>query len=275
MKLKTKLAAGIIMLAGVSAAQATTYTVDGLFNEPMVPGTANDAEFHGQFDANWDGSMWTVSNFSGRMNAAMQGGWVAGQDYVNYGQASGAQGDGNHIQDQIADIGTTGLYMLTLDKNLQQNDDGSRVTASIFKENTSAVYMGGGYDAPFTMMMDSMKYGPMDMVGGVAADTNENAYFSLVFDHDGMGNITSLGLQTASALVDGMVYGDCSVGSLMGGGSMCMAGESTGFSMMGGSAMSLEINAVSAVPVPAAAWLFGGALMSLIGANRRKKVLPA
>ncbi|OAI15053.1 hypothetical protein A1359_10100 [Methylomonas lenta] len=31
----------------------------------------------------------------------------------------------------------------------------------------------------------------------------------------------------------------------------------------------------SPVPVPAAAWLFGGALISLVGANRRKKVLPA
>lgn len=29
------------------------------------------------------------------------------------------------------------------------------------------------------------------------------------------------------------------------------------------------------VPVPAAAWLFGGALLSLFGANRRKSVLPA
>ena len=29
------------------------------------------------------------------------------------------------------------------------------------------------------------------------------------------------------------------------------------------------------VPVPAAAWLFGGALMSLVGARRRKNVLPA
>jgi len=273
MNLKTKLAAGIILLAGVSAAQATTYTVDGMFNEPMVNGanTDNDTEFHGQFDANWDGSMWTVSNFSGRMNASMQGGYTAtGLDYVNYGQAdANGSGTGNEINDQIADIGSTGLYMLTLDQNLQQNDDGSRVTASIFKENTSDVYMGGGYNTPM-MMMDSMKYGPMD----AGADSNENAYFTLVFDHDGMGNITSLGLQTAAAVVDSMIYGDCTVGSLMGGGSMCMAAEPNMVSMMAGTATSLEIN-VSAVPVPAAAWLFGGALMSLIGANRRKNVLPA
>jgi len=54
----------------------------------------------------------------------------------------------------------------------------------------------------------------------------------------------------------------------------CMAGEITATSPMQGIASSLDIS-VSAVPVPAAAWLFGGALMSLIGANRRKSVLPA
>ena len=32
---------------------------------------------------------------------------------------------------------------------------------------------------------------------------------------------------------------------------------------------------VSQVPVPGAAWLFGGAIASLIGANRRKRVVPA
>jgi len=60
-------------------------------------------------------------------------------------------------------------------------------------------------------------------------------------------------------------------------GQTCMAGEPTGGSTMGGVAGSLNISAaaVSAVPVPAAAWLFGGALMSLFGANRRKSVLPA
>ncbi|OAI15055.1 hypothetical protein A1359_10110 [Methylomonas lenta] len=37
----------------------------------------------------------------------------------------------------------------------------------------------------------------------------------------------------------------------------------------------LTISQASPVPVPAAAWLFGGAIASLIGANRRKRVMPA
>lgn len=37
----------------------------------------------------------------------------------------------------------------------------------------------------------------------------------------------------------------------------------------------LNISQASPVPVPGAAWLFGGAIASLIGANRRKRVVPA
>lgn len=35
------------------------------------------------------------------------------------------------------------------------------------------------------------------------------------------------------------------------------------------------VNRVQVVPLPAATWLFGSALIGLVGANRRKKVLPA
>jgi hypothetical protein len=40
---------------------------------------------------------------------------------------------------------------------------------------------------------------------------------------------------------------------------------------MGGFPTSLSI---TAVPVPAAAWMFGSALLGLIGVNRRKSALP-
>lgn len=42
-----------------------------------------------------------------------------------------------------------------------------------------------------------------------------------------------------------------------------------------GKNFALTLSAASPVPVPAAAWLFGGAIASLIGVNRRKRVLPA
>ncbi len=78
-----------------------------------------------------------------------------------------------------------------------------------------------------------------------------------------------------TTLVNAMAYGDCTSGSLMmAGGGMCMAGEPTGGSMMAGTPWVLEITQ-AAVPVPAAIWLFGGALMTLLGANRRKPALAA
>ena len=129
-----------------------------------------------------------------------------------------------------------------------QNDNGSTVTATIFKENSSAVYDEDedGYDPPI-MMMDSMKH--TDGTG----NANKNAYFALVFDHDGLGNITSLGLKTLGtdeALVNQMIYGDCTVGSLMGLGRFCMPGEPGGSSMMAGTPSSLEISAVATVLLP-------------------------
>jgi len=78
-------------------------------------------------------------------------------------------------------------------------------------------------------------------------------------------------------VLDKIVYGDCTDGGLM--GVACMTGHSAtdvGYNgTMAAYPSSLSITEVSAVPVPAAAWLFGGALISLVGARRRKNVLPA
>lgn len=279
MNLKTKLAAAMVLAASASVAHAATYSVSALFNEPMINGsnTAGDTYFKGTFD--WDGT--SVSNFSGTMNESMQGPWTTGAVYNNYPlyTSVGTNGDlypaQNTYKGQVADLGNTGLYMLTLDKNLQQNSSGGYHYASIFKENTSDVWAGGGYAASGGNMGMFGKYGSL----GDGNTPNQNAFFTLVFSKDGLGNITSLGLQTLggnAALINKMIYGDCTIGSLMGSqANMCMAGEVTGGSMMMGTPLSLEINQVAAVPVPAAAWLFGGALMSLLGVNRRKNVLSA
>jgi len=271
MNLKTKLAAGIIMLAGISAAQATTYDVTGIFTEGSTNGV--NTQFTGTFDYSFDGTSWGVSNFTGRMNEAMRGTYTAtGNDYVDGVPAAMGQPYPNN--------------MLTLGQNLQQADTGTAgtagmVTATIFKENTSNVFYNGGYTGD-ALTNNWYKYGASAFGVPAIVDqvANENAFFTLVFDHDGMGNILSAGLQTVTSnatLVNKMIYGDCTMGSLMSMGQTCMAGEPTGGSTMGGVAGSLNISAaaVSAVPVPAAAWLFGGALMSLFGANRRKSVLPA
>jgi len=241
MNLKTKLAASLLMIGSASMAQAATtaYDVTAVFDEPQT--TSGHTTFTGSFS--WDDVTETVTGLMGTMNETM---------YPN------------------ANMGA--LPDLSLGYQLTTSVVGNIVTASVFKENTTNVFFGGGYNTG-----DSMKYGMMGMMGHVA---NQNAYFTLAFDKT-----------TMMGVVDDIVYGDCAPGGLMGPmmtGNMCMTGHSTAQTgvddvtgepvywngSMDGAPLSIGIE-VSAVPVPAAAWLFGGALMSLIGANRRKNVLPA
>jgi hypothetical protein len=223
MNLKSTLAAAsLLFAASVPMAQATTYTVNAEFTEPMTSG--NNTIFNGSFD--WDGM--AVTNLMGTMNEAMN----------------------------------AALPNLNLGFQLATSVVGNIVTTTVFKENSTDVYRGGGYGgvpgSTVAYGKGSMMLGQPPIAGEVA---NENAYFTLVFDSS-----------TMMGVLDDIEYGDCAAGGLMMSGAVCMSGELTGGSMMGATPLSVGI---SAVPVPAAAWLFGGALMSLIGANRRKSVLPA
>jgi len=225
MNLKTKLAASLLMVGSVSMAQATTYTVSAVFNEPMKMsgGTVGDTIFDGTFD--WDGM--AVSNASGMMNSSMAS-----------------------MNQDISLGGSTGTTVWS--------QTGSTVTVSVFKNlNDTNVFWGGGYATG-----DFRRYGGLDTAGNWDGNTpNANAYMTFSFD-----------TTTMSGILADMVYGDCTANGLM-MGETCMTGHSAGGTMMA-TPLSLSI-AASPVPVPAAAWLFGGALMSLFGANRRKKVLPA
>jgi len=274
MNLKTKLAAALVLMGSVSAAQATTYTVVADFKETMTGGV--NTFFEGTFD--WDGAV--VSAFTGRMNESMRGVYTAsGNDYTNYGPYSsfGMPSDTgtSTYWGQVNDLAANNAYMLTLDKNVNGDYEqigtgsSSAISATVFKENTTDVYTGGGYN--YSTSMGGMKQGAM----GDGLTPNENAYFTLVFNTDVMGNVITGAFDATTGWANDMEYGDCTVGSLMMAGNACMAGETTGSSMMAATPLMLTISEVSAVPVPAAAWLFGGALMSLFGANRRKNVLPA
>jgi len=200
-------------------AATRSYNVEGIFFEPA----AYDTVFTGTFD--WDETTETLSNLMGVMNSGM--------------------------------ITTDQNISLTyhLDTSI---DESGQVTASVFKENTTDVFMEGGYQKGA-----AFKYGiSFDPEYQGDLTPNENAYFSFSFDK-----------ATMLADVSSIVYADCTPGGLM-GAIVCMTG-STLVGSMNAVPLSLSISEVSAVPVPAAAWLFGGALMSLISANRRKNVLPA
>lgn len=228
MNIKTQLLASLLMTTCAVMAQAQTYSVAAEFSETMTNGV--DTFFNGTFD--WDGS--SVTNLHGTMNSSMYPVNNVNPDYsssfplINLSY----QLDGTHIS-------------------------GNVVTASVFKENTTNVYRGGGYNG---VASGFIKYGgdwgaSQPVIPGETP--NENAFFTLTFD-----------MTTMKGVVDTMVYGDCTAGGLMQTG--CMAGEITGTSLMAGTPLSLSITP-TAVPVPAAVWLFGSALTGLIGFSRRQQ----
>ncbi len=227
--IKLTIAVGTVsLLAGTQMAQAALYNVTGIFNEPQT--MTGNTTFVGTFD--WDFATNTLSGLQGTMNATM---------YPN------------------ANMGAQPDYNLTNQLAFSYDAMTGDVVASVFKENSTDVFFGGGYTAG-----DTMKLGAMGEMDGFAP--NENVYFTLAFNANTMlGNI------------DEMVYGDCAPTGLMGPmmtGNMCMTGHSTALvgyaGTMDGMPLSLTITP-SVVPVPAAVWLFGSGLLGLVGIARRRK----
>jgi len=261
MKTSSKLAVAALMLGSASISQATTYDVSATFLEPTA---LNDTMFNGTFDLVGG----VVSNFMGTMNEAMFNSTAVG--------TSPFMG-GNMMMNTFPIMslgGSNGTSIITYGA-------GNMVTISAFKENSTDVFYGGGYDLS-TPTSSQLRLGSVVTVPNVGSfpdpsglTWNKNAFFTMTFD-----------TSTLMGDVNDMFYGDCNTGGLMSPmmtGDLCMTGKhiidpedgKVIAGSMGASGSLLSIAAVSAVPVPAAAWLFGGALVSLFGANRRKNVLPA
>lgn len=156
----------------------------------------------------------------------------------------------------------------------------SNITSAVVKELTGAAFLTGGgniysFAAPtyFNVAIDSNANGPV--TGGLITATLQ--LFTL-----------GTGLDTSSVLLNGVagsggVYKQFSAGTVMGGEAFnthylftwtVAATDVLNFTFnAAGSSMSLDTVAVdvSQVPVPAAAWLFGSAVMGLAGVSRRRK----
>jgi len=297
MNLKNKLAVAIVMAGSMSAAQATSYDVNALFSDAGVQG---ETYFNGSFDFNSVTN--EVTGFTGMLSEAMwewnpaamngMGDWSAtmmtnngpvtmGMQMMemNKTPAIAAGTSDDLVYSQAYGMGDAPLLNLMYDIDSVYDANTGLVTATVFLQSdgngnadtnvvANSFFDEGGYDvaivgpdAPY----GSTKYGYSPAPGSAI---NENAFFQMILDTNDLTN--------TSSVVTGMTYGDCTALGLMGDmldGNTCMTGKAAGGSM-GAVPSSLAVS-VSAVPVPAAAWLFGGALMSLFGANRRKTVMPA
>ncbi|NOT85329.1 MAG: VPLPA-CTERM sorting domain-containing protein [Methylococcaceae bacterium] len=140
--------------------------------------------------------------------------------------------------------------LIPLNFQLSSGSDGNGgIRASVFALNTTDVFLGGG----FNYATSQKTYG------------NSNAYVTIDFN--------ALNPTLGATSLSQLSYGDCTAGGMM--GPTCMTGH-TG--PMGGTMNAVPLSetiTVSAVPVPAAVWLFGTALAGLGVVRRRKLTIAA
>jgi hypothetical protein len=254
MNLKTKLAASLLLAASTSMAHAatTTYNIAADIFEPTA--AAGDTTFH--LSMGWDGT--SITSLTGTMNSSM---FSAVED-INL--------NGFVQQGAYTDVNGHNWVIATVYKN---------ANSSIFAPaKAGQTTVGLGAQGPsFVFGPNARKTATIDTTLEVDHLITQNAFASFAFDPT---NPTNGNLWLTS-------YGDCTANGMM--MAVCMTGHAApGFNdgtapnypavgTMGAYPSTLTITAasVAAVPVPAAAWLFGGALMSLLGVSRRKNVLPA
>lgn len=272
MNLKTKLAVVMVLTGSAAMAQAATYNVNAVFYDGGVQGVTT---FDGSFD--WDGT--NVSNFSGMLSESMFAYRTTGTTRW-WDPLSNFTVSNSYINDIYDNNNALGTYQvgdapllhLTFDNVVAETTSGNYVTAMTFLKNDSNVVMGGGYDVAGTDV-DNDPNNAMAYGFPTQGARNNNGFFTLVFDKNDPTNTTMTW--------DQMIYADETRLGMMGPymtGWLGMTGHKdygAGVGSMGGYPQSLSITEVAAVPVPAAAWLFGSALITLFGANRRKSVVPA
>ncbi len=282
MKLNTKLAIAVLLAGSSTLAQASTYNVtarfiDGGFTQPGQPNPWTD--FNGSFD--FDGT--NVTNFTGFLGESMFG-W-SGTRFDANGTGSGGTNGGSVIgSGYLTEVyNKPGGYVnneypllhLTYDNLVPTTINGNLVTATTFLKNSTDVVAGGGYDVwgtdPDTNPNNAWALG-LNLTTFIGNNNarNNNGFFTLVFDKNDPTNVTQ-------TIMEQMVYADETRLGMMGPyltGWLGMTGHKDyggGVGSMGGFPVSLTITQVAAVPIPAAAWLFGSAILGMAGTARRKK----
>ncbi len=247
----TKLLASLLLAASASMAQAaTTYNVAGRLLEPTAAG--GDTTFSATFS--WDSVAQSILSLTGTMNSAM-------------------------VDPQPVPAEDILLNGLVTQSTYTENGN-NWVVATVYKNATSSIFKpaAAGTETQIGAFVFRNSNG-IDVSKQVDMGITQNAFATFAFDPTNPENENLWLTSYADCTTNGMMMQICMTGHAgpgqTGGGALAYPGLGT----MGAYPTSLVITAAggppTAVPVPAAAWLFGGALMSLFGANRRKHVLPA
>ncbi len=168
------------------------------------------------------------------------------------------------------------------------------VTGVITNSNTGQTYLGwdvlaGKNYAETQEAIDSGAYGNYHIADKEEAKTFfeaaisnwQGGTFSWGTDMEGVmqnyafaegafGNNSVVGWDVAMFLYDNGLYGDMQFHALFDNGHQFNTADPGGFISNAG--FLLVANTVSAVPVPAAIWLFGTALIGFVGISRRRKL---
>ena len=226
----------VCMLAGMQMAQAATvsYDITTTFYEPDTQ--PRDTIFIGSFD--FDDVNLTVSNLQGLLSESMTGNPTSSaSDYeMNWLSL-------NNQLSSVYDPVLGGLLVTT------------------FLNDTTNTFYGGTWTPE-----DGIASGAVYDGFPVASNNPGNAY-AMIFVNtlDPTASLTQ-------AQIDKLAYADCAPGGMM--GATCMTGTTVdGYGAVGtmsGYPVS-QVISPSAVPVPAAVWLFGSGLIGLFGVARRHK----
>jgi len=236
---KFSLLCAAALLAGAQSAHATliTYNVTTTWYEPATQ--PKDSIFDGSFV--YDTDSMAVSSLHGSLSESMTGMDASSMVWVPL----------NYQLETWYDSALGGTF------------------AAVFKNNNTNTFFGGDGWSPQTgVASGGVYYGFPN-----AAANPGNAYALIFVPNDPAAALTQ-------PQIDKLAYADCTPtapgGMMMGGGmmgSVCMTGTSlAGYGKAGTmSGYPLSQTITPAVPVPAAAWLFGSGLLGLSGTARRRK----
>lgn len=237
MKTLSLAAAALLVSVGMPAhAALINYNVTTTFFEPETQ--PNDSIFIGTFT--FDTVAKTVSNLKGTLTESMTG--MGGMGGMDGGMTELSL---NYQLSSIYDPTLGGLLVTTFRNN---------------NTNTFTTLFGGDGWTPEAGVASGGVY-----YGFPGAGNNPGNAYARIFV-----NTTDPTAALTQAQIDKLAYADCAPGGMM--GAVCMTGTAVaGYGAIGTMSGFPVSQTISAVPVPAAAWLFGTAVAGLGFMRRRQR----